>query len=107
MIDFRHLAACRDTDPELFFPVGESGPARRQIAAAKAVCHRCPVTDECLVWALRAGHEYGVWGGRDMAERRNLHRRTRSGSSSPRPAPRVGAGRFDVVSGSGGCSMRV
>lgn len=78
MSDFRYRAACRDTDPELFFPVGDSGPAQRQIAAAKAVCRRCRVTEECLAWALNAGHEYGVWGGRDMAERRDLHRRTRS-----------------------------
>ena len=30
--------ACRDEDPELFFPITSSGPAAQQIAAAKAVC---------------------------------------------------------------------
>jgi WhiB family redox-sensing transcriptional regulator len=75
--DFRHRAACRDADPELFFPVGHAGPARRQIAAAKAVCHRCPVVEQCLAWAMNAGHEEGVWGGQDMSERRVLHLRTR------------------------------
>jgi WhiB family redox-sensing transcriptional regulator len=75
--DFRHRAACRDVDPELFFPVGNAGPAQRQIAAAKAVCQRCPVIDDCLAWALDAGHDEGVWGGQDMSGRRDLRRRTR------------------------------
>lgn len=84
MNDFRHRAACRDVDPELFFPVGNIGPAKRQVAAAKAVCHRCPVTEDCLAWALRARLEEGVWGGRDMAERRVLHRRTRTADTRRR-----------------------
>ena len=42
-MDWRHEAVCRDEDPELFFPVGNSGPALTQIAKAKLVCNRCPV----------------------------------------------------------------
>jgi hypothetical protein len=45
-MDWRHKAVCRDEDPELFFPVGNSGPALAQIADAKLVCNRCSVTTE-------------------------------------------------------------
>ena len=49
-MDWRHRAICRDEDPELFFPIGNTGPALLQIEQAKAVCRRCPVTQECLAW---------------------------------------------------------
>ena len=65
-MDWRHRAVCRDEDPELFFPVGNSGPALAQIADAKLVCNRCPVTTECLT---------GVWGAMSEDERRALKRR--------------------------------
>lgn len=67
-------AACREpgVDPELFFPVSESGPAAGQVAAAKAVCAGCPVAGDCLGWALRAGEATGIWGGTTPAERRLL-----------------------------------
>ena len=42
-MDWRHRALCRDEDPELFFPIGTTGPALVQIEQAKAVCQRCPV----------------------------------------------------------------
>ena len=38
---WRAEAACRDTDPDLFFPVGTTGPAIEQIAEAKRVCDEC------------------------------------------------------------------
>ncbi|MFF4249939.1 WhiB family transcriptional regulator [Streptomyces sp. NPDC001663] len=67
-------AACAGEDPELFFPVGTEGPALRDIAAAKRVCARCPVTVECLDWALRSGQTSGVWGGTCEEERTALLR---------------------------------
>jgi WhiB family redox-sensing transcriptional regulator len=74
-MDWRHRAICRDEDPELFFPVGTSGPALLQIAEAKTVCRRCPVVTECLTWALESGQDAGVWGGMSEDERRALKRR--------------------------------
>jgi len=70
--DWRHRAACRDEDPERFFPVGNSGPALLQIAEAKSVCHRCDVASRCLAWALESGQDDGVWGGMSEDERRPL-----------------------------------
>ena len=55
-MDWRHLSACRDEDPELFFPIGNTGPALVQIEEAKAVCRRCSVVD---VPALGPGDRSG------------------------------------------------
>jgi WhiB family redox-sensing transcriptional regulator len=75
-MDWRHLAACREEDPELFFPIGTTGPALRQIEQAKEVCHGCSVIDDCLSWALETGQEAGVWGGTSEDERRVIAGRT-------------------------------
>jgi WhiB family transcriptional regulator, redox-sensing transcriptional regulator len=65
-------AACRGSDPELFYPVGYAGPALDQVARAKAICAECVVQRDCLAWALRAGEPDGVWGGTTPDERRYL-----------------------------------
>ena len=39
------------------------------------MCNRCPVTAECLAWALESGQDAGVWGGMSEDERRALKRR--------------------------------
>jgi WhiB family transcriptional regulator, redox-sensing transcriptional regulator len=81
-------AACVDTDPELFFPVGESGPAAAQAERAKTFCHTCPVETQCLEWALSTGRTTGVWGGTDENERRRIRRRSERSRTAPgRRAP--------------------
>src|SRR5690625_7009463 len=75
-MDWRHKAACLTEDPELFFPIGNTGPALLQIEEAKAVCRRCDVVDTCLKWAMENGQDAGVWGGLSEDERRALKRRT-------------------------------
>ena len=74
-MDWRHRAACRDEDPELFFPIGTTGPALLQVDEAKAVCGRCDAVDECLTWALDSDQDAGVWGGLSEDERRAVRRR--------------------------------
>lgn len=74
-MDWRFEAACLSQDPELFFPIGDSGPAVEQIDRAKAVCRTCAVQQECLSWALETGQDSGVWGGLSEQERMTLRRR--------------------------------
>ncbi len=74
-MDWRSKAACLDKDPELFFPVGNTGPALLQIEEAKAVCRSCEVVDTCLKWAMESGQDSGVWGGMSEDERRAMKRR--------------------------------
>lgn len=69
---WRDYAACRDADPELFFPTFGGPPGARQFERAKAVCDRCPVASTCLAWALDNGVGEGIWGGKDARERRRL-----------------------------------
>jgi hypothetical protein len=71
---WRTRAACRDDDPEIWFPVATTGPAyRAQVADAKRVCRRCPVQTECLTEAL-ARIPYGIAGGLTEQERAALRR---------------------------------
>jgi hypothetical protein len=107
--DFRHRAACRGVDPEVFFPAAEDGPRHEvQVAAAKAVCARCPVRAECLAWAL-AALPYGVAGGMSEQERSQARARRRRNCQSGRrvfgrpaggsPAEVAAAGRAAIRAG--------
>lgn len=72
---WRDYAACLEiNDPELFFPTGETSPARYQAEQAKQICLRCPVADWCLQWARDNGIEHGVWGGVDLDKQRRRGR---------------------------------
>jgi WhiB family redox-sensing transcriptional regulator len=68
-LQWRTHAACRDYDPELFFPIGTGELADRQAVAAKTICRRCPVIATCLEWAVANGPVAGVWGGTTEVER--------------------------------------
>ena len=72
--DWRQAALCRDTSPELFFPVGNTGNALDAISLAKTVCRRCSSQQECLEYALSSNQDSGVWGGRSEEERRQIRR---------------------------------
>ncbi|MBA3288119.1 MAG: WhiB family transcriptional regulator [Acidimicrobiia bacterium] len=71
---WRHHALCRDTDPELFFPIGTTGTALTQIEQARDVCRECTVRGECLDFALATNQDSGIWGGLSEEERRVIRR---------------------------------
>lgn len=66
---WHRFGLCVGVDPEVFFPShGDLG------AQARKVCAACAVRDRCLSYAT-AADEFGIWGGLDRQERRNLKRR--------------------------------
>jgi WhiB family redox-sensing transcriptional regulator len=73
-LGWAELRACKDEDPELFFPISEVGPGAWQVAQAKAVCARCPVRSDCLAYALDNGLDHGIFGGLTELERRQMIR---------------------------------
>ncbi len=60
-VDWRYRAACRNEDPELFWP-SETDVAGKE--AALAVCAICPVQAECSALGREMGVTDGVWGAR-------------------------------------------
>src|ERR1051325_6120041 len=75
---WQQAAACRGVGVEesrtIFFPSrGDS------IDEARAICRRCPVTEECLDFAL-ANNCIGVWAGTSDRQRRMLRRSARHAS---------------------------
>lgn len=65
-------AACVDIAPEIMFPTNT-----HDLRLAKKVCAACPVTSECLTYALDQGERFGVWGGTSERERARLSRTNR------------------------------
>jgi|GEM_PF-2576474 WhiB family redox-sensing transcriptional regulator len=66
---WRARTACSGMDPDLFFP--ERGDVLG-VARAKAICLGCPVTAECLRYALEAKEKQGIWDGLSGQERRAI-----------------------------------
>ena len=69
-------ALCAQTDPEAFFP-GKGSPAR----PGKRICAGCPVTAECLAYALEHDERFGIWGGKSAKERQEMRKLARQGES--------------------------
>jgi WhiB family redox-sensing transcriptional regulator len=73
--EWQAIGRCRDRSGTQFFhPDDDLGRISRRLreAAAKRLCHTCPVRAECATHALTVGEEYGVWGGFSETERTML-----------------------------------
>ena len=60
-------AACRDSDPGLFFD-------KNFVREAKEVCARCGVRETCLEHALAVPEQEGVWGGTTPGRRERIRK---------------------------------
>lgn len=70
--DWQEKAACKDSNPEVFFV--ERGQTHL-VRAAKAICDICVVKAECLEYAIdRPNVNGGIWGGTVLRERINLRK---------------------------------
>jgi len=69
---WRDTAACREWTGVDFFPFSEDVQAIRRV---KEVCALCPVTEDCLAYAIETRQGDGVWGGLTPRERIYLRRK--------------------------------
>jgi WhiB family redox-sensing transcriptional regulator len=63
-------AACRDADPEIFFPISTRDVVHRDEALAH--CAVCDIAQDCLDLAMRDRSLVGIWGGTDEFDRARL-----------------------------------
>lgn len=68
--DWQDHALCAEVGGDAWFPTkGEP------TAPAKKICALCPVTQECLDYAIDNSIAFGVWGGLSERQRAGLRRR--------------------------------
>jgi WhiB family redox-sensing transcriptional regulator len=66
-LDWMADAVCAQVGGDEWHP--EKGGSPRE---AQGVCRRCPVTGECLQYALDNHIRWGIWGGLTEKQRRRL-----------------------------------
>lgn len=71
-------SACAGLDTDIFYPEGKQEDngmwSKPDWTSAKKVCYNCPVSRQCLEYALITKEEHGVWGGYTPNERRAMQR---------------------------------
>ncbi len=59
------------------------------IARAKAICAKCPVSDQCLSEALERHEPWGVWGGQLLLNGRIVANKRPRGRPPRQPRPEL------------------
>lgn len=72
-LSWRESALCAQVGGEIWFP--EKSCLGRD---AIKICGQCPVSDECLEYALSNREFDGIWGGTTPNERRKIMRRRKT-----------------------------
>ena len=70
--EWMNRGKCKQAAPEIFFP-GDG----RGVLLAQRICAECPVSRDCLEYALENHIDHGVWGGCSERERVRISRRRR------------------------------
>jgi WhiB family redox-sensing transcriptional regulator len=95
-VTWQEKAACRDADPNLFFPDSEKATAEYR-QTAERYCAGCPVKADCLADAMRRGDPHGLWGGMDPEQRAALARQQGKTMQILRKEDRVNRERVELV----------
>lgn len=72
--DWRDFAYCKGRNTNDFYPEFGVKGAMDQVRKMKAFCRKCPVTLNCLQFAIENDEQFGIWGGLTPKERNNLRR---------------------------------
>ena len=83
---WRQESACRDTDPQDFYPEDWEFWDEDRISDVKTrFCDQCIVKEECLDFAIGTRETEGIWGGLTHSERKSYIRRAKKeGKVMPR-----------------------
>lgn len=71
-MEWKARRACAGLDVNIFFPAWKSDEH-----VAKGICDACPVSQDCLTYAIAAREPDGIWGGLNYNERMRYRRRIR------------------------------
>jgi WhiB family transcriptional regulator, redox-sensing transcriptional regulator len=82
--DWFKRAACRGDDPDIYVvdPTGVQAQTTAKHNIALITCRRCPVSVECLKFALDHDERTGVWGCMTPRQRRRVKAAEKRGAIS-------------------------
>ena len=71
-------AACAGLDTNIFFPADDRARDHREYALARSICATCPVSQDCLRYAIEEDIPNGMWGGMSRRQRVTYYKANRS-----------------------------